>query len=234
MGPIVGLVYQSLWCMADDGGVAKCTAEEVKGQMFMYWPSIGLPEISDALEQLATAKRLERYTIGDDEYARIVTFDKHQSVHNPSQFRHPRPPQQVTASEDDRLRQDCGSTGGGTHILDTYTPRLLTNGLKRGEYPAPFNELRAVYPKRSGGDSKDEAYRQYQARLKQGETHEAMLAGATRYKAYCDATGKTGTEYVKQMATFLGRSRHYLELWEIPAKKNGQHSADEFVKRGYV
>ena len=245
LGPVAALVFEALWCMSDDGGVSLCDAEIVKGEMFMFWPSLGLPEISEALERLATEKRIERYTVGDAEYASIVNFHKHQGkVHNPSQFRHPRPTQGVTALEDAKLRQGSYSTPKSSGsppppiYLDTHTPNSGVNGSApkraRHEYSPDFNELRTLYPKRSGGDSKDDAHREYQARLKQGETHEQMKAGTLRYKAYCDATGKTGTEYVKQMRTFLGPSRHYLDLWEIPVRLNGQRSAHEEQRRGYV
>ena len=60
-----------------------------------------------------------------------------------------------------------------------------------------------------------------------------MIEGAKRYTAYCEATGKTGTEYVMQAATFLGPERHYLEVWDSPLSKsetleqrNRQHAAD--------
>lgn len=259
LGPIPALVFEALWLMADDGGAVLCNPEVVKGEMFMYWPMMGLPEISQSLEQLATETRIERYTIGDNEYALIVNFEKHQPINNPSKFRHPRP----TKLADDKLRQDYGRTtvdsGGLTSQTDlgqevtrsngnglpedygrttppihltSSSPKNLTTGVRR-EYSPQFNELRSAYPKRSGGDSKEDAYREYQARIKQGATHEEIYAGTLRYKVYCDATKKTGTEYVKQQCTFLGRSRHYLEPWEIPAS-NGTHRAAENVKRGYV
>ena len=44
-----------------------------------------------------------------------------------------------------------------------------------------------------------------------------MVAGAERYASFCDATGKTGTEYVSQAATFLGPDKRFLEDWALPA-----------------
>lgn len=232
LGAVPALVYQSLWCSADDGGVALCAPEVIKGEMFMYWPSIDLPEISNALEQLAVEKRIERYTVGDDEYCLIVNFDKHQAVHKPSLFRHPRPLQRVTESEDDGLRHLPGTSsenGRTPHILDTQTPRLLNT------YSPEFLETRKVYPKRAGGDSAADAWKQWQARLRSGETSEVIHTGVLRYKAYCDAMGKTNTEYVKQMCTFLGKSRHYLEPWDIPAKRDRHLSQEEeHRKRGWI
>lgn len=234
MGPVVGLVYQALWCMADDGGAVLCDPETVKGELFMFWPTIGLPEISEALEQLAESERISRYKVGDEEYALLIYFDKHQAVHKPSLFRHPRPAQVVTGSKDDRLRHQCGTSsvnGSTPHILDTQTPRL--------PYSPEFVETRKLYPKRAGGDNTSDAWKQYQARIRSGETSEVIHAGVVRYAAYIRATGKEGTEFVKQMCTFLGKSRHYRDPWDIPPSKNGSHpnespSERQFRQRGYV
>jgi hypothetical protein len=121
LGPIPALVYQALWCMADDGGTALCNPEVVKGQMFMYWPAAGLPEITEALRQLSDAKRIDRYSIGDDDFAIILKWTKHQPVHNPSKFRHPVKPQQVTENTAAGLQQPAGSP----QHLDTSTPQHL-------------------------------------------------------------------------------------------------------------
>lgn len=230
LGPIPGLVFEALWCMADDGGTALCAPEVVKGEMFIYWPMIGLPEISGALEQLAAEARIERYTIGDDEYAKIRHFKKHQPVHKPSLFRHPLPAQQLAGSEDDRLRHQCG-----TSSANGSTPRVLKSSTPQHPYTPEFLETRKAYPKRAGGDSEADAWKQYQARLRSGEKHEAIHAGTLRYALYVRATGKEGTEYVKQMRTFLGPSRHYLEPWDIPSKRNGHLSQEEeHRKRGWI
>ena len=58
-----------------------------------------------------------------------------------------------------------------------------------------------------------------------------MWIGAASYRAYCDATGKTGTEFVKQAATFFGPDKHYLELWEIPDAKPETESLMDRVHR---
>jgi hypothetical protein len=43
--------------------------------------------------------------------------------------------------------------------------------------------------------------------------------GAQRYAAFCDATNKTGTEFVMQAATFFGPDKHYENDWAIPGQK---------------
>lgn len=78
-----------------------------------------------------------------------------------------------------------------------------------------------VYPKRAGGNPKSAAFKAWKARLKDGVTPEAMLAGVKLYSAYCRATGNTGTQYVKQVATFFGPDRHFEESWQTPSAPGG-------------
>ena len=77
------------------------------------------------------------------------------------------------------------------------------------------------YPKRAGSNPKRKAYQAYQARIKESGdklTHFTIRDGVYRYREFCDATDKTGTEYVMQAATFFGPDRHYLEGFNIPTK----------------
>ncbi len=47
-----------------------------------------------------------------------------------------------------------------------------------------------------------------------------MINGACGYAAYCDATEKTGTEYVMQAATFQGPDTPFLDTWDPPLSKS--------------
>jgi hypothetical protein len=82
-----------------------------------------------------------------------------------------------------------------------------------GEYPPTFDALWTVYPKRTGGNSKKESYSAWRARLRAGVPAEVLHAGVERYAAFCDAEGKTGTQFVMQGKTFFGPADHYLEPW---------------------
>jgi hypothetical protein len=70
LGPVAALVYEALWCMADDGGTAPCDADTVKAQMFYRWSAVGVPEITEALRHLSDAGRIVCYQVGDDTYSR--------------------------------------------------------------------------------------------------------------------------------------------------------------------
>ena len=96
-----------------------------------------------------------------------------------------------------------------------------------------FERFKAVYPERSGSQPWARAVKAANARSKEGSTFQSMIDGASRYSTYCADTGKTGTEFVMQAATFLGPDRHFLEAWNSPpskadalADRNRQHAAE--------
>lgn len=89
------------------------------------------------------------------------------------------------------------------------------------DYSPEFETAWQGYPKRAGGNSKAAAYKAWKARLKDGVKSENMLAGVQRYAAYVKSTGSTGTQYVKQAATFFGPDRHFEEAWQTPSAPGG-------------
>ncbi len=100
---------------------------------------------------------------------------------------------------------------------DASTP---TRTVKR-EYSPEFETAWQAYPKRAGGNPKPSAYKAWNARLHEGVTPENLLAGVKRYAAFVAATGKLGSEYVKQAATFFGPDRHFDETWQAPSALGG-------------
>ena len=90
----------------------------------------------------------------------------------------------------------------------------------RQEYSLDFELVWQEYPKRAGGNPKGAAFKHWKARLAEGATPQAILDGVRRYAAFIRATGKLGTEYVKQAATFFGPDRHFEEPWTPPAALN--------------
>ena len=107
----------------------------------------------------------------------------------------------------------------------------------RDKQPLDFEWFKAVYPKRSGSQPWMRAVKAANARIKEGATFDAMVEGAYRYAAYCEAIDNTGTQYVMQAATFLGPEQHFLEAWDPPLSKSErihQHNlqvAADFLNR---
>lgn len=82
-----------------------------------------------------------------------------------------------------------------------------------------FKAFKALYPERNGSQPWQRARRAIDARLREGATWEQILDGTRRYAAWCKATGKLGTETVKQAATFCGPEREFLKPWNLPATR---------------
>ncbi|HUT87024.1 MAG TPA: hypothetical protein VMX15_02940 [Candidatus Heimdallarchaeota archaeon] len=88
IGPEGALVYQALWIVADDSGMAPCDPEILKGEMFARWTTITANTIKDALQSLAETKRITFYQGGDETFAQINSWRDNQKVHKPSAFTH--------------------------------------------------------------------------------------------------------------------------------------------------
>lgn len=93
---------------------------------------------------------------------------------------------------------------------------------QKKEYPPEFESLWSAKPNRQGGNPKASAFNAYNARLRSGAKHEEIAAGLERYKQYLKEQQKENTQYVMQMATFLGPDEHYNEPWTFNTPANPQ------------
>lgn len=105
------------------------------------------------------------------------------------------------------------------------------------EYSPEFEEVWKAYPRRAGGNPKPSAWKAWSARIREGVSSADMLAGVQRYAAFITATGKAGSEYVKQAATFFGPDHHFAESWIAPTAQRNQtqtpNSHSGFANRDY-
>lgn len=85
--------------------------------------------------------------------------------------------------------------------------------------PAWFSEFKLAYPPRAGDQGWGRAQKAANARIAEGHSPTEFVEGAKRYAAFCKATGKLKTEYVKQAATFLGPDKPFLQPWTPPPPK---------------
>ena len=94
----------------------------------------------------------------------------------------------------------------------------------RPEYPADFEAVWSDYPPRAGGNSKRAAFRAWSARINSGVPAKAIRDGVLRYRRYLERSGKIGTEFVKQAATFFGPDEHYSQKWG--ERQNSENMVD--------
>lgn len=120
----------------------------------------------------------------------------------------------------DKIREEQTREEQNTHRAPTD---IQADGL-----PDIFDRAWEKYPRRAGGNPKALARKAWDARVKAGTDPNLMLGGVIRYAAFCRATGKEGTEFVKQASTFFGPAGHYLEAYELPANRAGRPSINDF------
>lgn len=141
---------------------------------------------------------------------------------------------QVKAKENNRLRQQrhrsnarITPTEADARCIEerkekkspSHTPPLK----KKSQGSAYSSEFECVWkdrPKRSGSDDKRRAWQAWRARQQEGHTTESMADGMKRYCAYCDATDRTGSQFVMLTATFYGPADppHFTQSWAAPRK----------------
>ena len=98
-----------------------------------------------------------------------------------------------------------------------------------------FAEIRAVYPRRAGSQRWQDAEKAYHARIREKWPHAEILEGVLRYAGFIRTSGKEGTEYVMQAATFLGKNRQFLEPWAAPpSKAQAKQDANVSASRSWL
>jgi uncharacterized protein YdaU (DUF1376 family) len=82
---------------------------------------------------------------------------------------------------------------------------LRDEAVERRAKAGRWEEFKAAYPKREGGQGWPAAERKYTALVASGIVEETLIGGARAYTAHLKATGKIGTQYVKQASTWLNQ-----------------------------
>ena len=244
LGAHPALVYAALWCVADDGGVARCTPELLHGEMFVRWSQFSPNVVMDCLNRLQEAGVIHIYEAGDETYCEIPNFGKHQNIQHPSKFRYPRLPQGLTEKSPVVLSEDSMSPQTDYGYGDGYGI-----GIERGSggengkpkkvkkspvgYTTEFEEFWVAYPSRApGSNPKRLAADRFATLVSSGEaTPETLIAQAKAYALFCDTTMRK-KKWIMQAATFLGEK----EGWSTPYVPTWKwlEEVDDEVKRDLV
>jgi len=125
----------------------------------------------------------------------------------------------VTVSPSDTDSEaDTESEKNKNPSASTTPTRKVVSRETSAEDPAWLLDFKLAYPQRAGDQGWRKAVRAAHARITEGHTIAEFIAGAQRYAAFCEASGKAGTEYVKQACTFLGPDKPFLLPWHAPPK----------------
>lgn len=219
--PIYSLLFEGLWVLADREGRLEDRPLRIKGELFPYREGI---DIEALLDWLQAKEFIVRYVAANKRYIQVVNFLKHQNPHkNETESEIPSPENIGTASE------KIGSARACSLIPDSLIPDSSSVGASAPirEYPDEFERTWCEFPRRAGDNPKKDAYRSWNARLKDGTTAQEMHDGTCRYRQFCEATGKLGTEFVMQAKRFFGQSKAFAQPWETPS--GGSHETHQRV-----
>tara|TARA_R110000868_G_scaffold77797_2_gene222559 strand:+ start:2501 stop:3271 length:771 start_codon:yes stop_codon:yes gene_type:complete len=218
-GPWQALVtFQQLIILADQDGVVDMTAEAISRRTTIPLEIVRLGIA--ALEEPDPDSRTP-----DEEGRRILRLSDDRgwgwSVVNYDKYR------KIRTAEDRReymrLYQQARRASEKGEAVNSSTTRKQNKPIVEVDAEADakaiplWDAVWSAYPKRAGGNSKAAALKAYTARVRSGVEPSDILAGVQRYARFLAATGKVGTEYVKQAATFFGPDAHWAEPWDIPA-----------------
>lgn len=104
---------------------------------------------------------------------------------------------------------------------------------------AKFDEFWSIYPMRAGANSRKLALKKFTQIVQQGVSPNDIIDGIRRYAAWCEVTGKIGTEWVKTAVPWFN-AEMWKDPWTLPArapppaaKSNGwEQAARKFLNDG--
>lgn len=222
------VAFAGLWTVTDRDGRFRWKAD-IKPDVIPYDPF----DILDVLEALERFGFVRRYVVAGKSYGLIPSFHEHQTFHKTERPSVLPPPSALTCDPplDNREGHEIDTAVTGTvavtgtstvetALVDLQSTRVVPGARKRAKRPdaSPIFALAwSLYPKRAGSNPRIDAESQWLARVREGAAEADMLAGTERYKAFCDAMNKTGTETVMQAKRFYGRNREFADAWDVPA-----------------
>lgn len=149
---------------------------------------------------------------------RLLNYEKYRAIRDEEarreyqrdwdRTRRTRPTNPTESDKSDQIRP-----GPTQAEAEAEVPTADKSARKGVACPAEFESTWRIYPRRAGDNPKPRALRAWNARRQEGHSPSEIHAGVTRYAAYIRASGKEGTEFVKQAATFFGPDKGFMETW---------------------
>jgi hypothetical protein len=214
------LLFLQLFTVADDEGRLRGNSRMLASLLYPY-DDDSRDLIEGWLGELESVGAIRRYVVEGDSYIDIPNWLKHQKIDHPSKSKFPAYSEEfANIREDSRKlawdqgRDRIGREGTGSVLAETAKPKKAKPAI-----PDWFAQFRDLYPERAGDQGWQRALKAANARMAEGHTPDEFIEGAMRYRAFCEATGKLGTEYVKQAASFLGPDKSFALPWLLPKTK---------------
>lgn len=211
---------------ADDEGLVPGAHRQLLGLLYPHDEDVTTSTLLGWIEELIVVGAVRwRSTVDGAPILELTNWSKHQRVDNKGRsqlagFLLPLgelPP--VAESRRDPPRSAATrrlDLGPGTKDQGPSAVRVVRDDPR-------FAATWVKYPKRAGGNSRVDAFRQWQARVTSGVDPAELDEGTDRYLAYCTAKGWVGSDYVMQGARFFGKSEQWREPWDAPSNGALKH-----------
>jgi len=221
------LLFIQLWTICDDSGITRGSSRILASLLYPY-DADAFERIDEWLNELEREECVVRYVIDGSTYLQVLTWKAHQKIDKPTPSKLPQfeESSRLVANPREEVASPRGGIGmegkgvdqeGKGPVLALTRHAQLAPSRKNGtsEEPPEFAELQAAYPKRSGGQRWPDALTACRKHVAVGATWQQLIDAAKRYALFLEATGKSGTEYVQQAATFYGRGAGWREAWVV-------------------
>jgi hypothetical protein len=222
--PNARLLFIGLWNFADDEGRHPDNPKQAKAEVFPA-DDFSLEDVQGMLQELSKNGLITRYTVEGKGFFQITGWH-HQRIDKPQPAKYPGPVEDHSKNDPGTLPPDRKGKDRKGKDKDIGAT---------DDAPADFarefdEEIKPLYPNRLGSQEWAKAKRGYVSRRKRGGGFDEIRAGTVRYARFCSATGKSGTEFVKQAGTFFSSAEeHWKQPWSIPEAR-----CEEGVFRGAI
>lgn len=241
--PLARLLFAGLWCLADRDGRLEDRPKRIRAELLPY----DACDADDLLNQLQSRGFILRYAHGERRFIQVLKFSQHQNPHiKEAKSTIPAPDSTGSAHHsfgeelvhhhtstvlppDEHHESPADSLISDSLISDSNKQHPASAGASADDcgrvvaakrsgksYTQEFEQAWSAYPQRPN-NSKADAFKAWNARIRAGASPGNIIAGVERYAAYCK-TDVSDPRYIKQAATFFGPAEHYLEEWRPTAR----------------
>jgi len=209
--PMLTLLFEGLWLLADREGRLEDRPLRIKGELFPYRDGL---DMDDMLNWLFEYGFIVRYTVGEKRYIEIDNFVKHQNPHRnePESFIPSVSNGCITSdfgrSTTDKIGSapaDSLSTDSLNLTADPLTPPTPAASATEDLFPKFWK----LYPNKKGKANAEKAWK----KLKVTDELFALIASGLAKQVVCADWTKDGGQYIPHPATWLNGKR-----WEDEVK----------------
>ena len=227
--PLARLLFAGLWTITDREGRLEDRPKKIKAEILPYDEC----DADALLNELRAKGFIVRYQIEAARFIQVVNFNKHQNPHmKESASEIPAPDEHQTSTVQVEELPALAGLNPSSLILNPESliphpeapaspkPRIVK--CRAADWEEEFDSMWALYP-RKPGMSKAGTLKAFTARVGEGASVPAMLAGVQAYAKYVLAS-HTEPKYIKAPETFFGPGKHWESDWSPPAGGTGRTS----------